>query len=192
MEAIKVASIRRSLQYGNEHFTEAFFEKFIVSPGVDIGYMGAGMFPPMWSLSGVDRDIFPDNTVLPFPDSSQLTVHASHVLEHCEDPLGTIREWFRVLKPDGHLIITVPHKFLFEKKMLPPSNFDSDHKRFYTPAKLLGELEISLTPNHWRLVYIRDNDWEFDYTRGPETHSSGCYEIECVIKKIQPPNWEIK
>lgn len=46
---------------------------------------------------------------LPFEDESQDYVLTSHVLEHCWDVLGTLREWLRVLKRGGIIYMTLPH-----------------------------------------------------------------------------------
>jgi SAM-dependent methyltransferase len=35
---------------------------------------------------------------------------SSHVLEHCADPLKTLREWTRVLRDEGMLLLIVPHR----------------------------------------------------------------------------------
>jgi|ETNvirnome_2_300_1030623.scaffolds.fasta_scaffold00134_13 SAM-dependent methyltransferase len=45
---------------------------------------------------------------LPFETDSVDTIIARHLLEHCVDLSKTIKEWRRVLKPDGRLIIAVP------------------------------------------------------------------------------------
>lgn len=47
---------------------------------------------------------------LEFPDSSFENVSMLAVLEHIPSPTGLIREIHRVLKPEGHLIITTPRK----------------------------------------------------------------------------------
>jgi len=46
-------------------------------------------------------------------------VYSSHTIEHLPDPSEDIKNWFRVLKPDGYLIIYFPHRDLYEKKQLP-------------------------------------------------------------------------
>lgn len=46
---------------------------------------------------------------LPFDDNSLDYVLTSHVLEHCWDVLGTLREWLRVLRPGGIIYMTLPH-----------------------------------------------------------------------------------
>jgi SAM-dependent methyltransferase len=37
-------------------------------------------------------------------------VLSSHVLEHLANPIGALEEWLRVLRPDGHVLIVLPHK----------------------------------------------------------------------------------
>lgn len=45
---------------------------------------------------------------LPFRDASFDTVLSTQVWEHVEDPGAAARETFRVLRPGGHLVVTVP------------------------------------------------------------------------------------
>lgn len=50
------------------------------------------------------------------PDDSQDFVIANHMVEHCEDPIGTIRHMLRVLRPGGIFFMTLPDKrFTFDK-----------------------------------------------------------------------------
>lgn len=180
----------------NKRIDSLFYHNYMQGKGLDIGYKGeyADRATPVLDAIGVDLD-FPgyDGFRLPFADGSQDFVFASHVLEHVEHPLGMIRDWFRTLKIGGYLVICVPHRDLYEKKSTLPSKWNGDHKRFYTPKVLIVQIEVALpTPNTWRLRHMRDNDDGFDYSIPPHRHSSGAYEIECVIQKIQPPNWEVK
>jgi SAM-dependent methyltransferase len=193
-ETQKREAARKS--HKNSPFSEDKFSQFIVAPGLDIGFgggnFGTGGYKPAFDFIGIDQN-FPDydGVHLPFPDDMFETVHASHVLEHIDDASTALTQWFRVLKVGGHLIINVPHQFLYEKKSELPSKWNKEHKDFYTPGQLLYFIERILTPNTYRVVYCRDNDWDFNYNIGPDQHSLGCYEIECVIKKIKPPTWSI-
>uniref|UniRef100_A0A915EMU7 Methyltransferase type 11 domain-containing protein n=1 Tax=Ditylenchus dipsaci TaxID=166011 RepID=A0A915EMU7_9BILA len=55
-------------------------------------------------------DIIASGDKLPFPNCSQDYVLSSHVIEHFYDPIKTIKEWLRVVKPGGYVFIVVPHK----------------------------------------------------------------------------------
>ena len=54
-------------------------------------------------------------------------VHSSHCLEHMKDPARALRSWLRVVRPGGHLIVTVPDEDLYEQGIWP-SLFNRDHK----------------------------------------------------------------
>lgn len=173
---------------------ENFYYLYTKGNGLDIGYKGSLKdADPIINSIGIDTD-YPgyDGIILPFSDNSKDFVYNSHCLEHISNYKDTIKEWFRVIKIGGYLIITVPHQFLYEKKLNLPSRYNEDHKRFYTPASLLKEVEESLEPNTYRIEYLKDCDQYFDYSIPPEQHSNGEYQIELVIKKIEKPNWDIK
>jgi SAM-dependent methyltransferase len=54
-------------------------------------------------------DVLGDAQRLPFADGAFDTVFCSQVLEHVPEPWLALAEFRRVLKPGGHLILTVPH-----------------------------------------------------------------------------------
>jgi SAM-dependent methyltransferase len=173
-----------------------FFRRYMSGEHIlDIGYRGYvdNVEPILPQAIGVELD-YPgyDGRTLPFPDCSQDAVYNSHCLEHISDFEQAIRDWHRVLKIGGFLVIVVPHQFLYEKRTNMPSRWNADHKRFYTPASLAGEIEKSLPPNSYRLRHLADNDAGYDYTIGPERHAGGCYEIELVIEKIARPAWQLE
>ena len=47
---------------------------------------------------------------LPLPDNSCVAIHCSHVVEHVEDMIGLMNEFWRVLKPQGEAHIICPHR----------------------------------------------------------------------------------
>lgn len=65
-------------------------------------------------------DIIAKGDELPFKDNVWDFVINSHVLEHFYDPIKTINEWMRVIKPDGYLFMIIPHK---------ERTFDRDRER---------------------------------------------------------------
>lgn len=187
-------SLSESIKNYRTRLGAGFFSRFMQGQGLDIGYKGYDDSRPVLSTAvGIDLD-FPgyDGLSLPFKNESQDYVYSSHVMEHIGNYVLALREWYRVLRYDGFLICIVPHKFLYEKKADLPSRFNADHKRFYTPASLLVEVENSLEPNSYRVMHLKDNADGFDYLKGPLEHSSGAYEIELVLKKIEVPQWSIE
>jgi SAM-dependent methyltransferase len=172
-----------------------FFRKYMSGAVIlDVGYKGghADAVPIFPHAIGVDLD-YPgyDGVHFPFSDESVDVVFASHVLEHTPDPSAVLREWFRVIKVRGFIVCIVPHQFLYERKNNLPSLWSQEHLSFYTPARLLHELENTLKPNTYRVRHLADNDVEYKYDISPDCHPSGCYEIELVVEKIEPPFWEL-
>lgn len=180
----------------NRRVQEGFFTRYFGRVTLDIGYRGyedLEVVPVLTDAIGIDLN-YPgyNGRRLPFEEGSVDTVYASHTLEHIPDPLEAIREWFRVLKVGGHLVLAVPHQYLYEKRTALPSRWNGDHKRFYTPGKLLWEVETALTPNSYRLRKLMDDDDSFDYSIPPTRHSGGSYQIELVVEKIKQPAWDLE
>ena len=67
-------------------------------------------------------------------DESFDFVHSSHCLEHLVEPQEGLANWFRILRPGGHLVITVPDEDLYEQGVFP-STFNSDHKWTFSVFK---------------------------------------------------------
>ncbi|MGI2906907.1 methyltransferase domain-containing protein [Tolypothrix sp. VBCCA 56010] len=69
------------------------------------------LYPELSDYEFVEPDILDDGETLPsIPDSSVDFVIANHMIEHCENPISTIENHLRVLKPDGILYMAVPDK----------------------------------------------------------------------------------
>lgn len=174
---------------------DGFWSKYVTGPNVlDVGFAGYGgqVEAIVPGAIGVDVD-YPgyDGTTLPFPDNSQDVIFSSHCLEHIPHYVQVLQDWLRVTRVGGHMILAVPHAHLYERKRRPPSQWNSDHKRFYTPASLLAEIEQALPLNSYRVRHCAENDWQYDYGMPLERHPSGCYEIEIVLQKISSPSWSL-
>ena len=107
--------------------------------GADTALFGVPMKPDM-VISSADRlGIFADNAV----DN----VYSSHLLEHIADWHAALREWWRVLKPGGHLCLYLPHADLYPNIGQPGSN--PDHKHDFRPEDILDFVALAFP--HWTL-----------------------------------------
>tara|TARA_R110000744_G_scaffold273221_1_gene386115 strand:- start:5721 stop:6875 length:1155 start_codon:yes stop_codon:yes gene_type:complete len=88
-----------------------------------------------------DKDCDPDIVAsahdIPLGDSSQGFILAGHLFEHLVNPVETLREWHRLLKPNGHLLMTVP-----DHTYHPTMALDITHVHAYTPASLIDLLVL--------------------------------------------------
>ncbi|CRF32903.1 type 11 methyltransferase [Brachyspira suanatina] len=55
-------------------------------------------------------DIIASGDDLPFKDNTVDFILSSHVLEHFFDPIKALKEWYRVTKKGGYILMLVPHK----------------------------------------------------------------------------------
>jgi hypothetical protein len=177
----------------DDKLASGFWSRFITGPNVlDVGSKGSekDVVPIVESAIGADLG-YPgyDGLTLPFLDESQGTVYSSHSLEHIPNYLQVIQDLYRVTKLGDHIITVVPNLMLYERKHRPPSRWA--HQRFYTPSSLLAEFERALKPNSYRVRHLADNDVGYRYDIPVDRHPDGCYEIELVAEKIQPPAWNL-
>jgi SAM-dependent methyltransferase len=174
-----------------------FWQRYLGDgPVCEIGFRGhePGHLPLTENTIGVDLDYLGYNGLrLPFGDGHFSALYSSHCLEHITQSRTVIQDYHRVVRTGGHIILVVPHAYLYERTLrIPPSRWNGDHKRPYTPAILLMDIEDALLPNTYRVRHCCDNDAGYDYSRGPDEHAHGCYEIELVIQKIVPPAWRVE
>lgn len=101
--------------------------------GIDVSEAGIAVaqqrgIPNVWCMDG---------THLTFPDASFDLVVASDVLEHIEDEAQALREWVRVLRPGGRLLVFVPaFQFLWGKH-----DEVNQHFRRYTATSLTSRIQ---------------------------------------------------
>jgi SAM-dependent methyltransferase len=89
-------------------------------------------YPELSGYSLVRPDIIASADSLPVvADGSQDFVIANHLLEHLPDPIGAMREWYRVLRPGGTLFLALPDKRLTFDKDRPRTTLEhliADHE----------------------------------------------------------------
>ena len=117
-----------------------FVNTYFRGLGIDIG---AGrdplnryyqQFPLMTGLKFWDTPQGDAQKMLGESNDTYDFVHSSHCLEHLNDPYEAFKNWIRICKPGGHLIITVPDEDLYEQGIWP-SDHNLDHKTSWTILK---------------------------------------------------------
>lgn len=121
-------------------YDSRYATRYFVGHGIDIGCgpdpvsQYGQQFPLMKSCRGWDLPDGDAQLLASAPDGTFDFVHSSHCLEHMVDPRVALGHWLRVLKPGGHLIVTVPDEDMYEQGVFP-STFNSDHKWTFTMHK---------------------------------------------------------
>jgi SAM-dependent methyltransferase len=117
-----------------------FLSRYFVGKGIDIGGkpdplgLYRELFPLMQSVRTWDIEDGDAQILEGVGDESLDFVHSSHCLEHLRDPREGLANWFRVVRPGGHLVFTVPDEDLYEQGVFPSRN-NRDHKHTFTLYK---------------------------------------------------------
>lgn len=122
-------------------------------------------------------------------DESQETVFAGYRLQDIADYRGALQSWFRAVRVGGHLIVAVPHAFLYERQLALPSRWQPAQRRLYTPRALIEEIEEALAPNSYRVRWLGDDDTDYDYGLGVDMPPTGAHDVLLAIQRIAPPAW---
>jgi SAM-dependent methyltransferase len=164
---------------------ENFFNLYCRGNGLDIGFGGDLISE---NAEGFDFEHGDAQYLTNIKDNKYDFVYSSHTLEHLPDPYLSLKNWTRVLKPAGYLIIYIPHRDLYEKKKTLPSRFNPTHMNFFLPDRdeppdTIGVRQmIERTNINFEIVYIKVCDEGFSI-KDPLIHSNGEYSIEIVLKK---------
>lgn len=165
---------------------EGFFNKYCKGKGLDIGYGGDLLAD---NCTGWDFENGDAQYLKGIPDMEYDFVYSSHTLEHMKDLELSLKNWWRVIKKGGFLILYLPHRDLYEKKRTLPSRWNSDHKHFFLPDRDEAPDTMGIMPlfrrtlSDYNVIYLKECREGFTIT-DPEIHSDGEYSIEVVLQKI--------
>ncbi|MFH0922200.1 MAG: class I SAM-dependent methyltransferase [Fibrobacterota bacterium] len=164
---------------------EGYFHSYCSGKGLDIGYGGDIIVN---GCQGWDYEHGDAQYLSGLRDTSFDFVYSSHTLEHMKEPGVALANWWRVLKVGGYLLLYLPHRDLYEKKVSLPSRWNHDHKHFF----LLDRDEPPSTIGVLPLIHGTLTGYVVEYAKlcsaghtitDPEIHSDGEFSIEVVIKK---------
>ena len=165
---------------------ENFFNLYCKGKGLDVGFGGDLIIE---NAEGYDFEHGDAQYLKGKKDNTYDFVYSSHTIEHLPDPSEAIRNWFRIVKPGGYLIIYLPHRDLYEKKKTLPSRFNPNHFHFFLVERDEKPDTIGIIPlversiNNFELIYVKECNEGHTIT-DPLVHSDGEYSIEVVIRKM--------
>ncbi|HMK17653.1 MAG TPA: class I SAM-dependent methyltransferase [Chitinophagaceae bacterium] len=119
-------------------------------------------------------DIVSDILSIPLPDHSVDAIMCTEVLEHIPDPLGAIKEFSRLIKPGGYLLITAPFASITH---FAPYHFASGLSRFF--------YEKNLAENGFKITDLQLNGNFFEFVAQENRR------IKSIAKKYAGKNLNI-
>jgi ubiquinone/menaquinone biosynthesis C-methylase UbiE len=113
-----------------------------------------------------------DSTTLPRSDASSDFVLSCHMLEHVANPLKALKEWQRVLKPSGYLLLVLPdaeHTFDHRRQTTTLEHLIADYRNHTSEddATHIQEVLALTDMQHWsfpkdwyewRDIYLRNSE----------------------------------
>ena len=139
--------------------------------GIDIGAGSFKVLPQAISVdNGCDNVMFgipfsPDVKVSTaedmtiFGSQSMDFVYSSHLLEHLENPDKALKEWWRLVKPGGVLVLYLPHEDLYPR--VGEEGANTDHKHNLNEQKVIDWM---LKIGHWDLEVCEKRDQDDEYS----------------------------
>jgi predicted SAM-dependent methyltransferase len=190
--------VKESEKRKEAYIKEKYFKTYLKGYGIDIGSGDSPVVSAKRCLhyDKQNNNIYDANTLADQADNSYDWVFSSHCLEHTKNPPDALANWWRVLRPNGYLIVIVPDFMLYEQFQWP-SKYNGDHKQRFS----LGHYDL---PNHWSLTtlveslpgaqirYATTRDNNFDYREECFDRTLGCQmaEIEIVAYKRHSTFWD--
>ena len=135
-----------------------------------------GLHPASWNTS--DIDIVSDITSIPLGDNSVDAILCTEVFEHIKDPLSALREFERICKTDGILLLTAP---VCSITHFAPYYFSNGFSKYWYEEHLpaFGFEIMELAPNGNYIYYLRQ-----EMLRLPSVAHKYCQSLDCDINDV--------
>jgi len=127
-------------------------------------YIGLEYAKTLHGLKSVD--VLGDSLLLPFKDSSFDSAVSFQVMEHVQEPKKFLSEVFRILKPDGHFLLTTP--FIWGEHEQPYDFYRYTRFGLQYLAEKTGFEIIEIKPDtkFWSTTVLRFNYYLLRFARG--------------------------
>jgi len=195
-------TLETSKAYRRRFSPEPAYQNIFKGTGIDIGGgtdpLRADWFPQVESVRNFDLQDGNAQTITEVVKDQFDFVYSSNCLEHMEKPQEALAEWWKLVKPKGHLVVIVPDEDLYEQGVWP-SRWNGGHKWTFTTWKKKSWSPKSINMVElWRglpgcsLVHVKMADFGWDETlRGMDqtVPPDGAEAfIELVVKKEKARN----
>jgi ADP-heptose:LPS heptosyltransferase len=141
--------------------------KYLRGRGLDIGAGDFRVLPHVITVDNMHHAMFgftnkPDimseaHDLAIFGDQSMDFVYSSHTLEHVEDYKGCLKEWWRLVKVGGYLVLYLPHKDFYPN--IGENGANPDHKHDFLPDDIIGAM-----PSGWDLLECDERNQDDEYS----------------------------
>lgn len=91
-----------------------------------------------------------------FATDSMDFVFSSHALEDLEDTVGALTEWWRVIKPGGHLVLYLPHADFYPNVGQPGAN--PDHAHDFRPHDIIRAMRAVCDATETNAVMLENEE----------------------------------
>lgn len=175
-----------------------FKNKVFIGKGIDIGcgkdILSKKVFKKITSVEPFDFEDGDAQYINKYKsETSYDFVYSSNCLEHMDDPVVALKNWFSLVDEGGYLVFTVPDEDLYEQGTFP-SRFNPDHKWTFTiykenswSSKSINIVDLLKVLLNCKIVKIELVDTNYDYSKSNEDQTKDDAEafIEVVIQKTQ-------
>jgi predicted SAM-dependent methyltransferase len=121
-------------------------------------------------LYGVDVVCDLNDAIWPWDSNSVDEIHASHILEHLDDPLHAILEMWRILKPDGVIHVRTPnasgylahaigHKSCLSRDWFNDLHGNANHQNDTGRLFRQTSFEFRIFPDGMQGLFSRTGNW---------------------------------
>jgi len=132
------------------------YDLYFSGTGIDIGcgndLLDDQVFLNITSIQPYDRLHGDANLIENIQDNTFDFVYSSHCLEHMDNAELALKNWIRICKPGGYIVVAVPHEVYYEK-LLWPSYYNPDHKYSFRMEK---------TTNMPKSIFLKEFFPKFD------------------------------
>lgn len=135
---------------------------------LSIADVGCGQHKTLPNALGVDlvqgADVMGSLDDLPFPDAFLNVIISRHSLEHVLDPVRTLREWRRVIQPEGRVVVVLPDHGVVDT--MQPILSSGMHLHAYDRESFSNLISATRWFNVVRLETVLE-DWSFGAVLSP-------------------------